>query len=279
MYKLVRNEPFLNKAINYIVENISEPPSLEEIASLSSFSKFHFHRMFKDFTGETLSNFIRRIRLEKSVFLLVFETHRSISDIAMTCGYGNTQSFNKAFKKFFNLTPNEYKMRAKQKKDEIIFNNKETSIEYQVSIKYLKSFKIVYHRNFGAYSNTQTNTFQNISKQRYPTKEFIGICWDDPNVTKDENCRYDTGYILNTNEDINQDMMIQEISDSTYALLKVNIKKGDFELAWEYLLYNWLPKHGYTPKRIFCFEKIIEFPSTKNNFVHKAELYIPIHKL
>lgn len=278
MYK-IKNEPFLNKAINYIASNMTEHPSLEEVSAIASFSPFHFHRLFKEFTGETLSEFTRRIRLEKSAFLLIFEEHRTVTDIALTCGYSSSQSFNKAFKKHFGMNTKMYKIKENTKERKIIFFDKENTQNYTVSVNYLKEFDIAYNRNFGAYNNIQTHKFQKSSKQRYPDKEFIGVCWDDPEVTKDEHCRYDTGYIVEKSERAHQELIIETIEEATYALLQINIKEGDFESAWEYLLYDWLPKHAYVPKRVFCFEKILEFPNSQNNFTHKAELYIPIKKL
>lgn len=277
MYKVTENQPYLNRAINYIASNMTEPPDLETVASIASFSKFHFHRMFKEFTGETLSDFTRRIRLEKAAFLLVFETHRTTTDIALTCGYMSSQSFNKAFKKYFGVTPKEYKGSATNR--EINFSNKDAVVPYNVTIKYLKPFTIVYNRNFGAYNNSQTHKFQQMSRQKYPDKEFIGVCWDNPDVTPEENCRYDTGYILKDDDKSTNTVMTEEIEEATYAFLETDIKDGDFESAWEYLLYSWLPRHGYAPARIFCFELVQEFPNESNNFVHRAQLYIPIKKL
>ena len=51
-------------AMNFISENLDRDLSLEEVARAGSFSKFHFHRVFKAAVGETIAEFTRRLRLE-----------------------------------------------------------------------------------------------------------------------------------------------------------------------------------------------------------------------
>ncbi len=72
----------INKAIVYINENISEELNLENVAKASYFSKYHFHRIFKSITGETVSDYIKRIRLEKSAHILGVMKN-SITEIAI----------------------------------------------------------------------------------------------------------------------------------------------------------------------------------------------------
>jgi len=55
----------INLAVDYIERNLGRDFALEEIAAVAGFSKYHFHRIFHTFTGETLFQFIQRLRLEK----------------------------------------------------------------------------------------------------------------------------------------------------------------------------------------------------------------------
>jgi len=61
----------INKVFDYIERNISEQLTLEELADVASFSKYHFVRIFFGITGETPFQFINRIRLEKAAMCLV----------------------------------------------------------------------------------------------------------------------------------------------------------------------------------------------------------------
>jgi DNA gyrase inhibitor GyrI len=61
----------INRVIDHISNNLSEPLDLETLARLAYFSPFHFHRIFRLLVGEPLHAFVRRLRLEKAVFDLV----------------------------------------------------------------------------------------------------------------------------------------------------------------------------------------------------------------
>ncbi len=56
----------LNRVLVYIQENIDSSLTLQTLAGIACFSPFHFHRIFTAFVGETLSEYIRRIRLERA---------------------------------------------------------------------------------------------------------------------------------------------------------------------------------------------------------------------
>jgi AraC family transcriptional regulator len=59
----------INTAVDYIERNLNQDFSLDQIAAVAGFSKYHFHRIFYTFTGESLFQFIQRLRLEKAATL------------------------------------------------------------------------------------------------------------------------------------------------------------------------------------------------------------------
>ena len=71
----------INRVINYIKANLERNPGLDELAEIANFSKYHFHRIFRSQVGETLNDFIRRLRLEKAVQLLIFDRNKDITNI------------------------------------------------------------------------------------------------------------------------------------------------------------------------------------------------------
>lgn len=98
-------EQRINRVIDYIREHIDQELSLDVLAKIACFSKFHFHRIFRALVGETINDFTRRLRLEKAAYLLIFDRKKSITEIAFDCGFSSSQNFAKAFKLHFNITP------------------------------------------------------------------------------------------------------------------------------------------------------------------------------
>lgn len=69
----------INKAIDYIFDNIDEDITVDDVAKHCSYSKYHLMRMFKEDTEEALYQFIKRIRLERSAWRLKVEKDKSIT--------------------------------------------------------------------------------------------------------------------------------------------------------------------------------------------------------
>jgi AraC family transcriptional regulator len=264
------NQIYLNKAIDYIVQNFTAPPNLEEAAKVSGFSKFHFHRLFKEFTGETLNQFIKRIRLEKAAFFLLFHKERTITDIALSCGFSSSQQFATAFKKYFNTTPKLYKQN-KACQGVIIHEPKQIA-KYDIQIVYIDKIVIAYKRCFDRYTNEVFNKKRDEIISNYPNKQYIGVFWDDPTISKSDKYRYDYGYILDDNKEQNN-LEIQTIEENRYIVLSLKIDKLDTINSvdiWDYLYTNWIPRHSYIPNTLFCFESI------QNNTI---SFYLPIQKI
>src|SRR5215475_3705860 len=75
----------IDRVIDYLRRNLDRPVKLAELAKVACFSEFHFHRIFKAVSGETLNNFTNRLRLEKAARLLRY-SEQSLTDIALDCG-------------------------------------------------------------------------------------------------------------------------------------------------------------------------------------------------
>ncbi len=94
--------------IDYIESNLGFNISLAQVAKEAGLSQWHFQRIFKALTNETLKTYIRSRRLANSLDKLLNTKYRII-DIAVSAGYESQESFTRAFKMSFNLTPNEYR--------------------------------------------------------------------------------------------------------------------------------------------------------------------------
>src|SRR6218665_142606 len=103
----------VNKSIDYIKDNLHEELSLEKLAVLSNFSKFHFHRIFKSVTGVTINEFIKNAKIERALFFLMNNPSKTISEIAIECGFLSISSFSRAFREVKQLTPSEWRKHHK----------------------------------------------------------------------------------------------------------------------------------------------------------------------
>lgn len=96
----------VQQGIDFIETNLEFELSLKDVARAACISQWHFQRIFKALTNETLKTYIRTRRLAKALEKLLHSDCRII-DIAITAGFESQESFTRAFKQAFQMTPNE----------------------------------------------------------------------------------------------------------------------------------------------------------------------------
>jgi AraC family transcriptional regulator len=96
----------IQKAINYIEDNITEVLDYEKIAKESFSSLFHFQRVFSILCGYTLGEYIRNRRLSLAGVELA-RGNEKVIDVAYKYGYETPESFSKSFQKFHGITPSQ----------------------------------------------------------------------------------------------------------------------------------------------------------------------------
>ena len=108
----------INRVIDYLSENLDRQVKLEELAKVACFSEFHFHRIFRAVSGETLNNFTNRLRLEKAARLLRY-SDQSLTDIALDCGFSSSATFSRAFRSGYDTSPSWFRKSGEIKKSKI----------------------------------------------------------------------------------------------------------------------------------------------------------------
>jgi|GEM_PF-3267744 len=109
----------INEIIHYIQKNLDSTLTTESLAGIAFLSKSHFKKLFKEISGENISDYVKRSRLEKAHFMLLHNQHRSITDIALATGFSSSASFARAFKQNFGISASDLR---KDNENESIIN-------------------------------------------------------------------------------------------------------------------------------------------------------------
>ena len=96
--------------IDFIEAHLDEDIQAAEVARQAGISQWHFQRIFKALTNETLKTYIRSRRLANALDKLASSNERII-EIALASGFETQESFTRAFKLAFGVTPAEYRRR------------------------------------------------------------------------------------------------------------------------------------------------------------------------
>lgn len=99
----------IETALDYLNQNYSRPDlKICELAEITGISDKHFRRLFWDIYQKTPHEFLRDFRLNKAELLLL-NTSKSISEIALWCGFSDVYSFSHCFKQNFGVPPKVYR--------------------------------------------------------------------------------------------------------------------------------------------------------------------------
>ncbi len=98
----------VQRGVEYIEERLDADIIIAAVARQAGISQWHFQRIFKALTSETVKTYIRSRRFARALDRLL-KTEDRILDIALAAGFDSQQTFTRAFSKRFGLTPNAYR--------------------------------------------------------------------------------------------------------------------------------------------------------------------------
>ncbi len=106
------NKSYFEIAIDYINKNYKKDIDINMVAEHAGISYSHMRKVFRDETGDSITNYINRMRIEESKKLLK-HTSMTVREIALKVGYNNEQSLIRFFKKYMSISPGEYRLALK----------------------------------------------------------------------------------------------------------------------------------------------------------------------
>ncbi len=256
----------------HIQKNLDKEMSLEELAKKAHFSQYHFHRVFRGLVGESLQEHIRRLRLERAASYLKY-TEKSVTDIAFDAGYQTHEAFSRAFRQAFNSSPSEFRSN-----NTFVTQIGKTSVHYKdnvqenditiligdekmdVEIKKIESMRVAFVRHVGPYDEVG-EAWEKLCM--YLGKEgllggpcqFVGICYDDPEVTAPEKIRYDACITVGDDFAPSDEISVQTIGGGEYAVTTHVGPYNKLGETYSKLYGQWLVNSG----REFRSEPCMEF--------------------
>lgn len=243
----------LLKVTDYISEHLDDDISLETLSDIACFSKYHFHRLFTAFTGMSLSQYIKWLRLTRAANQLATDDEQSILKIASHAGFESHEAFTRAFKKAFEQTPNEFRKNLTWKSLEMppyrLPQRGDNKMKVEIKEIPQKRLAAIEHcgdprkiiesrKKLIDWSRTQT-----INLKPAPGEAF-GIGYNDPDTTEPSEFRIDLGFSIPENFKLTGEIVEKFLPAGRYACA---MHKGTRRNIAEtvYALYrDWLPQSG-----------------------------------
>ncbi|NNE65856.1 MAG: AraC family transcriptional regulator [Pyrinomonadaceae bacterium] len=288
----------IDRVTDYIRSNLDQSPSLDDLAKVAFLSPFHFHRVFTAITGETINAFTNRQRLEKAARRLKF-SDQTATEIALSCGFTSSSTFSRSFKKYFEVSPTEYRKTGKIENSKICkdfhpvneyvleMSDEELSRKFPVEIKRFPERRVAFIRVVDAYADNRVlHAFDRLidwakANSCFDEGTVFGMSLDDPTVTPADKYRYEACITLpdSGNIDFTTEISEMRIPKMDYAVTRVS---GDIKIvatATEYLFNKWLINSAFEPEHQPALEIFLDKENVCNWEHFELDLCIPVRPL
>ena len=272
------------KVMVYIGEHLDGDLSLDAMARLSCFSRYHFHRVFREQGGEPLARYVRRLRMERAAGRLM-QTKRGVLEIALESGFETHESFSRVFREMFGVSPSDYRKGrgvALGPTAGVALEPRPTgAMIMQVEVQELVSRRIASVSHAGAYEQIGPK-FEQIcawAGQRNllgPETMVLGIYYDDPDVTPVEQRRSEAGVTVGDGVEGDGEVTVGELAGGSYAVAR---HKGCYSKlidTYRWIYGQWLPTSGREPGDAPCFEVYLNDPQRVKPEELETDVYVPL---
>ncbi|MDD6070165.1 MAG: GyrI-like domain-containing protein [Clostridiales bacterium] len=293
----------IHKVQDYIDKNYGKNITADKMAEIAGFSRFHFSRIFKAVLNESPMQYVNRIRLEHSLFLLSHRKDMNMTDVALELGFSDSAVFTRAFKKYFNISPSMYRKQKSTncKEDYFIstYNEPDKTKKWtentlsgaqSVRLERISEFEVVYVRHTGdyvslarSYRKLMNTLFTEAKKQgllKPGENHFIAIYHDNPEFgTKNQ---FRTSLCLTIPSDCRSKETEQlgkmEIEGGLYMIGHFEINANQFEDAWDYMYQQWIIAKKHMPRNSYPFEVYLNNPNDEKDHLIKVDIYVPLEE-
>ncbi len=286
----------IQASIDYIEEHLKEDLMAEALASIASFSAYHYSRVFHAYVGKPVMEYIRCRRLAYAVVELA--QGKRIIDIALEYGFETHNGFGKAFRKIYGCSPEQYRLHGSgqvlPKVDLFLLANDHVRgammMEPQIVTK--PAFKVAGYelktttrdnacnQEITAFWDRMTaerldmlhNTLQSVSEAE------LGVCFPADAATGDFS--YVIAVEVSDFNGVPAGLFTADIPEAIYAIFTTPANDGEKNIApaiqatWKYIHDTWFPTSGYEfAEGQADFEW---YPCSNSG--EKVKIYIPIMK-
>jgi AraC family transcriptional regulator len=276
-YLLEEYRARMNRVLDYIEEHIGEEFSLEELASVAAFSKYHFHRIFAAVMGESLFSFITRVRVERGAIYLVNQPKKSITELSGECGFSSSALFSRTFRNRFGMSPTEWRRRGGPISNESQRDSNggkadhweppyrmgqhhtdgRIPMEGSVTITEFPQMHLAYLRHVGPYMGDGALFERLWSKLLLwaqprelfnpPETKMICLYHDNPEITDSDKLRLSVCISVPEDTEVSGEVGKMSLEGGRYAVARFEVDETQYGEAWQWVYGTWLPQSGYQP--------------------------------
>lgn len=278
-----------------IERNLHGRLGLNQLAFLSNFSPYHFHRFFRKHQGESPQSYIKRLRIEKAAYELKTADF-PILEIALEAGYDSNEAFTRAFKRYLGKTPSQY--RAELQKRRARGLRKKTAPApppdlvgaldpAEFRIRTTPPLRLVYVRHVGPYAELPGPRPDSPEVQGLlaylraigsapENHKWIGISHDDPDATPPEKIRFDLGVTVGADIAAARGLGLQMLPGGKHLQARYRGDYSGLPRVYDWLLNEYAPAQKMRVQNAAPFEAYLKSFASEGPALQVTDIFIPV---
>lgn len=255
----------IGRVIYWLEGHLDEEIEPAELARIASFSMYHFHRIFRAMTGDSVMGYVRRLRLERAAHKLR-HSEDGVLEVALESGYSSHEGFTRAFHRQFGAAPSTFRQGVGPRMRDA-FERLHLMESLDVSVRTIEAQAFVckrhirpYHEAGDAWQDVWCE-MQKVNPRFVANMQCVGRYYGDPDITPEDKLRFDVGVLYEPGMVVPEGFRKEVLTEKMWAVI---LHRGSYDTisdAYLQLVGHWFPQSGYEVGFGPCVERYINLPS------------------
>lgn len=275
--------------LQHAIHHGVELPDLAQLSDAAQLSAFHFHRVYRALTGETIGRTVTRLRMLRALQMLS-DPARPVTEVALAAGYETAQAFARAFRQTCGLSPTELReqpLRVAAQLERLSRaprGEDTTAGSIQVEVVSLEPFKLVATRisgDFAAHALGYEALFGWAAEHELVehVSGIYGVPHQDPRDTPPADCEFHCALAFDVEAPAGDGVQSLELGGGLWACLRHVGAYDELEAVTDTLLADWLPESNYVLRDAPLFHHYLDDPEQTPEPALRTDIYLPLSVL
>ncbi len=267
------------RVVAHVHQHLGEPLDLERLAEVANLSPFHWHRTYHALFGETIADTVRRLRLHQASGDLAHSS-QSVARIAARCGYANTQSFTRAFRTHYGMSPTQYRQQGAHQQFGRA-SRAQAVQEFPVDVRYVERVFLGGLDHRGSYMKIgaafEAAWIALSSRGLAPEgSRWMAVYFDDPFAVPQAQLASRAGLSVALGAAVPAPLERFELGGTRCAVLRYRGPYAGMRAAYEWLYGTWLVGSGHVAANLPVFEEYLNSPRETAPADLLTDIYLPL---
>ena len=272
----------LDVVTDYIYAHLDDDLSLETLAHVSGFSRYHWHRIYRAVRGETAAQTVRRLRLERAAAMLT-ETSWPVERIAWKAGFTGTDVFSRAFLLSYRTTPSRFRIGGRPASIDSLVTSCGSGLTssvreapgWIVRVEARFGYRLAVSEHRGSYMDIG-RAFSRVRDRVGAGSLMVAIYADDPDAVPVADLRSAAGTVVDPGTEIPHDLVERMVPAGRYAIMRYIGPYSSMHAAYLWLYGQWLPSSGEEPRDHPIIEEYLTDPATTPPVDAVTDILLPL---